>query len=82
MLTSVAGIFRNGRVELAELPENVHDETQVIVTFLNENDVDLRALGIDEAQAAELRGRLSAFADWNSPEMDAYDDYDTAKSQL
>ena len=30
--------------------------------------------GIDEAQAADLRVRLSTFAeDWNRPEMDAYD---------
>ena len=36
--------------------------------------VDLRAHGIGEAQAADLRSRLSAFAeDWNRPEMDIYD---------
>ena len=36
--------------------------------------VDLRARGIDEPQAADLRSRLSAFAeDWNRPEMDIYD---------
>ena len=82
MLKSVAGIYRNGKVELVELPENVGDETQVIVTFLNENEVDLRAAGIDEEHAAELRGRLSAFTDWNNPDMDLYDHYDAAKSRL
>jgi hypothetical protein len=36
--------------------------------------VDLRARGIGEAQAADLRSRLSTFAeDWNRPEMDIYD---------
>jgi hypothetical protein len=45
--------------------------------------VDLRARGIDAAQASELRARLATFAvDWDSPEMSMYDDYDAAKSGL
>ena len=81
MLTSVQGIYRNGKIELVELPENVREETQVIVTFLHENEVDLRTRGIDRAQAAELRARLTSFAgDWNTPEMDAYNNYDAAKA--
>jgi len=43
----------------------------------------LRALGIDEAQAADLRARLATFVeDWESPEMNIYDDYDAAKASL
>ena len=83
MMTSVEGIYRHGKVELAEAPKHVGDETPVIVTFLNGGPVDLRERGIDENQAAELRARLAAFAeDWESPEMDAYDNYDAAKSRL
>lgn len=83
MLTSVQGIYRQGKVELSEAPKDVPDPTPVIVTFLNGGLVDLRARGIDEEQAAELRARLGTFAeDWNSPEMDVYDDYDAAKSKL
>ena len=83
MLTSVQGIYREGKVELTEAPKGVHDPTPVIVTFLNSGPVDLRACGIDEQQAAELRARLATFAeDWNNPAMDAYDDYDAAKSKL
>ena len=38
------------------------------------SEVDLRARGIGERQAADLRGRFGAFAeDWSRPEMDAYD---------
>ncbi len=45
--------------------------------------IDLRTRGIDEAQAADLRARLATFAeDWNSPEMDIYDNYDAAKANL
>ena len=61
----------------------MRDETQVIVTFLNEKEIDLRAYGINREQAEELRNRLAPFAeDWNAPEMDIYDDYDAAKSHL
>jgi hypothetical protein len=37
--------------------------------------VDLRAGGVDEIQAADLRARLKTFAeDWNRPEADIYDE--------
>jgi hypothetical protein len=43
----------------------------------------LRTRGISEAEAAELRERLAAFAeDWDSPEMEIYDNYDAAKAEL
>lgn len=39
------------------------------------NEIDLTARGIDETQAADLRARLSTFAeDWNRPEADIYDE--------
>ena len=83
MLRSVEGVYRDGKIELAELPGDVRDETRVIVTFLDSSHVDLRARGIDVAHAAELRARLATFAeDWDSPEMDLYDDYDAAKARL
>ena len=67
------GIFRDGKVELLETPDDV-DEARVIVTFLPEGSVNLSERGIDEAQAASLRARLRAFAeDWERPEMGAYD---------
>lgn len=70
---TVEGIFRDGKVELLETPDDV-DEARVIVTFLPEGAVNLSERGIDEAQAASLRARLRAFAeDWERPEMGAYD---------
>ena len=47
---TVEGIFRDGRVELLETPDDV-DEARVIVTFLPEGAVNLSERGIDEAQA-------------------------------
>jgi hypothetical protein len=42
------------------------------------NGIDLKARGIDETQAEELRARLRTFAeDWNRPEADIYDENPT-----
>jgi len=72
MFRSVPGFYRDGKVELTEpIPNDV--EGRVIVTFLS-SSIDLRERDVDEEQAADLRRRLSAFADdWNHPEMDVYD---------
>lgn len=81
MLKSIEGIYRKGQIELIELPLDVRDETQVIVTFLEPHTIDLRTRGIDKAHAAELRARLATFVeDWDSPEMDVYNDYDATKA--
>jgi len=83
MLKSVEGIYRGGKIELVEIPSNTQDETRVIVTFLAPNLEDLRAHGISRSQASELRARLSTFAeDWESPEMEIYDDYERAKTRV
>jgi len=83
MLISVSGVYRNGKIELIEHPSNIRDETHVIVTFLEPGFIDLRTRGIDEVQAAELRARLATFAaDWDSPEMSIYDNYDAVKANL
>lgn len=82
MLTSVTGKYRNGRIELSEVPAEVPDDTTVVVTFVESEAVDLKEQGIDEAQAGELRESLAAFTDWDSPEMDIYDNYDAAKASL
>lgn len=34
MLRSVEGVYRNGRVELIENPDNIPEGTAVIVTFV------------------------------------------------
>ena len=83
MLTAIQGIYRDGKIQLTEVPRDVDDDTPVIVTFLTSGIVNLAARGIDEEQAADLRARLTTFAqEWDSPEMDVYDNYDAAKSNL
>jgi hypothetical protein len=81
MLTSVAGVYRDGRVELAEKLDHVPEGSKVIVTFVNSDGIDLASKGIDQAQAEILRASFATFAeDWDSPEMSIYDNYDAIKS--
>lgn len=82
MLKTIEGIYYEGKVDLKEIPSNVYDKSRVIVTFLEPSFVDLRARGIDKEHAADLRARLSTFTeDWDSPEMEIYDDYNANKLQ-
>jgi hypothetical protein len=70
MLKTVEGTYQNGQIELSELPQNVSDCTQVLVTFLdpgNLNPTKLRQLidqletiagiqqGFDEVDAGQAR---------------------------
>jgi hypothetical protein len=75
MVKSVEGVYRDGKVELLE-PLDGAEGSRVIVTLVpSPRSIDLRERGIDESQAADLRGRLTSFAeDWNRPEMAAYDE--------
>lgn len=77
MLTAVQCVYRRGRVELVKAPNNLREDTPVLMTFLESGVIDLREQGIDETQAANLRARLTTFVeDWSSSEMDGYDNYD------
>ena len=74
MLTAIQGIYRDGKIQLTEVPRNVRDDTPVIVTFLTPGNIALSARGIDEAQSADLRARLTTFSDgWDSHAMDVSD---------
>lgn len=35
MLTTIKGVYRNGKIELAETPSNIPEGVNVVVTFLN-----------------------------------------------
>ncbi len=70
MLRTVGGVYRNGQIELTDLPKDVSDRTQVLVTFLDASKIDptkLRQLieqletiagiqqGIEELNAGQTR---------------------------
>jgi len=80
MLT-VEGIYKDGKIELLE-PVSEVKQAKVLVTFVENNDIDLRTLGISEKEAGELHEKFAAFEDWNDPALDVYNDYDNAKSVI
>jgi len=83
MLQSVEGIYRNGKIELLETPGNLSENERVIVTFLSAVSVEAEEQKLGREEMADLRSRLETFAeDWESPEMDVYDQYDNAKNNL
>jgi hypothetical protein len=75
MFNAIEGIFRNGKIEFLEPPPQA-EETRVLVTFLSDpSKTDIAARRINKTEAAELRARFGAIVeDWDSPEMDIYDD--------
>jgi sorbitol-specific phosphotransferase system component IIA len=77
----VEGIYKDGKIELLEKVSDV-EQAKVLITFLENSDIDLKTLGISENEAGELRAKFAAFDDWNDPALDVYNDYDNAKSAL
>lgn len=83
MQTIAHGIFRNGKVEFAQLPDGVPDETPAVVTFAIEDASALEQRGITPEQATAFRLALGAgIDDWDTPDMDIYNDYDSQKAEL
>ena len=40
MLETIEGIYENGQVRLTEIPQNIGNRTQVLVTFLDPSNID------------------------------------------
>ena len=61
MVTSVEGIYRDGKVELSETPQGVEEGAAVVVTFRSAGPIDLQARGIGQAEARMMLVRGFAF---------------------
>lgn len=79
MIQAVEGVFRNGKVELLEMPHDIR-EARVIVTFLPGDVAPEGGPSFTPEELADLRGKMAAWEeDWNAPGMEAYDDYETRR---
>jgi hypothetical protein len=66
MLKTIEGIYQNGQIRFTELPQDVSDRSQVLVTFLDPgkiNSAKLRQL-IDQLETIE--GIQQGFEELNS----------------
>lgn len=66
MLKTIEGIYQNGQIQLASLPQDVSDRSQVLVTFLDPSKIDpikLRQL-IDQLET--IAGIQQGFEELNA----------------
>ncbi len=66
MLKTIEGIYQNGQIQLGELPQDISDRSQVLVTFLDPNKIDpikLRQL-IDQLET--IAGIQQGFEELNA----------------
>lgn len=83
MLKTVSGIYDKGQIIIEQYPDNIKEGTQVIVTFLETQNIDLKSRGINQEEAQNIRENLAVFADdWNGEEMNIYDNYEQYKNDL
>jgi hypothetical protein len=55
MLETIKGVYENGQIQIDRPPHNIGDKTQVLVTFLDPNN-------INPAKLSELIDRIESIA--------------------
>jgi hypothetical protein len=66
MLKTIEGIYQNGQIQLASLPQDISDRSQVLVTFVDPSQIDpikLRQL-IDQLET--IAGIQQGFEELNA----------------
>jgi len=66
MLKTVEGIYQNGQIELTELPQDVSNDTQVLVTFVEPGKLDSAKLRQLIEQLETISGIQQGFEEVNS----------------
>ncbi|WP_016949809.1 hypothetical protein [Anabaena sp. PCC 7108] len=72
MLQTVKGIYKNGTIELAEIPPNIL-ESQVLITFIETTTPE--NIGVKSSTAelfSPLRGKVKYFEDITTPTTDEW----------
>ncbi len=65
MLKTVEGIYQNGQIELTEIPQNVSDRVQVLVTFVDPSKIDYTKLRQLIDQLETIAGIQQGFEEVN-----------------
>jgi hypothetical protein len=73
MLTTIKGIYDHGQIVLTEQPP-IKTKADVIVTFLQEEEVATKPLGKNQIRLGGLEGKMTIPADFNEP-LDELKDY-------
>jgi cell division FtsZ-interacting protein ZapD len=75
MLKTVAGIYENGQIQLSELPQEVSDRAQVLVTFLEPGNVDPSKLRQLIDQLETIAGIQQAFEQLDAGQTRPIEDF-------
>ncbi|MDJ0617701.1 MAG: hypothetical protein QNJ63_13330 [Calothrix sp. MO_192.B10] len=81
MLKTVAGIYENGQIQLSELPQEVSDKAQVLVTFLEPGNVDPSKLRQLIDQLETIAGIQQGFEEVNAGQTRPIEDFIQAMQQ-
>jgi hypothetical protein len=66
MLKTIEGIYQNGQIELTELPQDVSEQTQVLVTFLEPGKINPAKLRQLIEQLETIAGVQQGFEELNA----------------
>lgn len=75
MLKAIDGIYENGKVELAELPQGIGERTQVCVVFLSHNNSDSIKLRQLIEQLETIAGLQQGFEELNAGQTRPVEDF-------
>ncbi|MGA9381783.1 MAG: hypothetical protein WBV73_23730 [Phormidium sp.] len=75
MLKTIEGIYQNGQIELSELPQNMSDRTQVLVTFLEPGKIDPTKLSQLIEKLETIAGLQQGFEELNAGQTRAIGDF-------
>jgi hypothetical protein len=75
MLKTIEGIYQDGQIQLTELPQDVSDRSQVLVTFLDPSKIDPDKLRQLINQLETIEGIQQGFEELNSGQTRPIDDF-------
>jgi hypothetical protein len=75
MLKTIEGIYKDGQIQLNELPSQISDSTQVLVTFLEPNKVDASKLRQLIDQLETIAGIQQGFDELNAGQTRPIQDF-------
>jgi hypothetical protein len=72
MLQTVKGIYKNGKIELVEIPKNI-SESQVLITFIETTTPEnIGVKSSTEELFSLLRGKIRYFEDITTPSTEEW----------
>ncbi|MGB3654946.1 MAG: hypothetical protein WBA41_27585 [Rivularia sp. (in: cyanobacteria)] len=75
MLKTIEGIYKDGQIELNELPNQVSDSTQVLVTFIEPSKIDATKLRQLIEQLETIAGIQQGFDELNAGQTRPIQDF-------